>query len=218
MAAFGKASQEKHKGGAYMGKIKSALELALERTESIKGDRSSIDQFEAKQRGKKLANAFLENPGSGLEGELKKCPREERDALEQGVFDLLISQVSLPAVKEDRSRIEAAGKGLQAVIRDGNFTALYRQFLQEITRYLDEMTRYDELIRRQYAPKLRQKEEELSRRLGQEVRLDPFQDPEFVKVYSQTMTALKDNYQSLVDQVREQATLFFKKKDGPRRS
>ena len=51
-----------------MGKIKSALELALERTESIKGDRSSIDQFEAKQRGKKLANAFLENPWNGIEG------------------------------------------------------------------------------------------------------------------------------------------------------
>ena len=135
-----------------MGKIKSALELALERTESIKGDRSSIDQFEAKQRGKKLANAFLENPKDGLEGELKKCPHEEREALEQGVFDLLITQVNLPVVKDDRSRIEAAGRGLQAVIRDGRFTTLYRQFLQAISQYLDEMTQYYELLRRQYAP------------------------------------------------------------------
>jgi hypothetical protein len=201
-----------------MGKIKSALELALERTESIKGDRSSIEQFEAKQRGKKLANAFLDKPGEGLEGELKKCPREEREALEQGVFDLLISQVNLPSVKEDQSRIEAAGKGLQAVIRDNNFTALYRQFLQEIARYLDEMSHYDELIRRQYAPKLRQKEEELSRRLGQEVRIDPFQDPEFVKLYAQAMNVLKENYQGMVDQVREQAAVLFEKKGVRRRS
>jgi hypothetical protein len=201
-----------------MGKIKSALELALERTESIKGDRSSIDQFEAKQRGKKLANAFLENPRDGLEGELKKCPKEEREALEQGVFDLLVTQINLPAFKEDQSRIEAAGKGLQAVIRDGRFTALYKQFLQAIAQYLNEMTQYDEAIRRQYAPKLRQKEEELSRRLGQEVRLDPFQDPEFVQFYSQTMNALKENYQSLTNQVREQATLLFEKKSGQHRS
>jgi hypothetical protein len=201
-----------------MGKIKSALELALERTESIKGDRNSIDQYEAKQRGKKLANAFLENPGDGLEGELKKCPKEERDALEQGVFDLLLSQVNLPAVKEDRDRIEAAGKGLQAVIRDGRFSALCRQFLQAIDQYLNEMTQYDELIRRQYAPKLRQKEEELSRRLGREVQLDPFQDPEFVKLYAQNMNALKESYQALVDQMREQAALLFEKKGNPRRS
>jgi hypothetical protein len=191
--------------------------LALERTDSIKGDRSSIDQYEAKQRGKKLANAFLENPKEGFEGELKKCPKEEREALKQGIFDLLITQVNLPAVKEDQARIEAAGKGLQMVMGDGRFAALYKQFLQAITQYLGEMTQYDELIRRQYAPKLRQKEEELSRRLGREVQIDPFQDPEFVKVYAQAMNSLKENYQGLVSQVREQATLLFEKTGGPQR-
>jgi hypothetical protein len=197
-----------------MGKIKSALELALERTESIQGDRSSIDQFEAKQRGKKLANAFLENPRDGLEGELKKCPKEELEALKQGIFDLLVTQINLPVVKDDQSRIEAAGKGLQTVIGDSRFAALCKQFLQAIAQYLNETAQYDEAIRRQYAPKLRQKEEELSRRLGQEVRIDPFQDSEFVKFYSQTMNALKENYQGLVNQVREQATLLFTKKGG----
>jgi hypothetical protein len=197
-----------------MGKIKSALELALERTESVKGDRSSIDQFEAKQRGKKLANAFLENPGDGLEGELKKCPKEELGALKQGIFDLLVTQINLPVVKEDQGRIEAVGRGLQAVMGDGRFAALYKQFLQAAVQYLNEIARYDEALRQQYAPKLRQKEEELSRRLGRELKLDPFQDPEFVKMYTQTMNALKENYQGMVDQVREQATLLFEKKNG----
>jgi hypothetical protein len=197
-----------------MGKIKSALELALERTESVKGDRSSIDQYEAKQRGKKLANAFLENPGEGLEGELKKCPKEELGALKQGIFDLLITQVNLPVLKDDQRRIEAAGRGLQTVIGDNRFAALYKQFLQAAAQYLSETERYDQAIRQQYAPKLRQKEEELSRRLGRELRLDPLQDPEFVQIYTQTMTALKENYQGLVDQVREQAALLFGKKSG----
>jgi hypothetical protein len=201
-----------------MGKIKSALELALERTESIKGDRSSIELFEAKRRGKKLAAAFLENPKEGFEGELKKCPKEERDALKQGIFDLLVTQITLPAVKEDQSRIEAAGKGIQAVMGDGRFAALFKQFLQAIAQYLSEMAQYEELIRRQYAPKLRQKEEELSRRLGREVQIDPFQDPEFVKLYAQAMNSLKENYQGLVDQVREQAVLLFEKRDGRLRS
>jgi hypothetical protein len=192
-----------------MGRIKSALELALERTESVKGDKGSIEQFEAKQRGKRIANAFLENPKDGLEGELKKCPREELGALRQGIFDVLIAQVTLPAAKDDEKRIEAAGKGLQAVIGDPHFGALYRQFLQALSKYLDETAQYDEAIRRQYAPKLRQKEEELSRRLGRRVQIDPFQDPEFVTFYNQNMSALKGNYQALTDQVREQATELF---------
>ncbi|MDR1596858.1 MAG: hypothetical protein LBR99_04045 [Treponema sp.] len=193
-----------------MGRIKSALELALERTEGVKGDKGSIDQFEAKQRGKRLANGFLENPKDGLEGELKKCSGEELEALKQGIFDVLIAQVTLPVTKDDEKRIEAAGKGLQAVIGDPRFGALYKQFLQALSKYLNEMAQYDEAIRRQYAPKLRQKEEELSRRLGRHIQIDPFQDPEFVTFYNQNMNALKGNYQTLVDQVREQAAELFK--------
>jgi hypothetical protein len=192
-----------------MGRIKSALELALERTEGVKSDKGSIDQFEAKQRGKRLANVFLEHPKDGLEGELKKCPKEELGALKQGIFDALIAQVILPVTKDDEKRIEAVGKGLQAVIGDPRFGVLYKQFLQVLSKYLDEMAQYDEAIRRQYAPKLRQKEEELARRLGRHVQIDPFQDPEFVAFYNQNINALKGNYQTMVDQVRQQATELF---------
>jgi hypothetical protein len=195
-----------------MGRIKSALELALERTESVKSDKGSIDQFEAKQRGKKLANAFLENPKDGLEGELKKAPKEELGAIKQGIFDVLIAQVTLPLTKEDEKRIEAAGKGLTAVIADPHFGILYKQFLQAISQYLGEMAQYDEAIRRQYAPKLRQKEEEFARRYGRAVKIDPLQDPEFLAFYNQNMNALKGNYQTLADQVREQATGLFEKR------
>jgi hypothetical protein len=188
-----------------MGRIKSALEIALERTESVKTDKGSIDLYEAKQRGKRLANAFLENPqDSKLEAELKKAPKEQLQALKQGIFDVLLSQITLPLAKEDEARIAAAGKGLQAVIGDPHFGALYKQFLQAIGQYLDEAANYGEAIQRQYAPKLRQKEEELSRRYGRQVKIDPFQDPEFLTFYNQNINALKNNYQAMIDQVREQ--------------
>jgi hypothetical protein len=199
-----------------MGRIKSALELALERTESVKGDKGSIDQYEAKQRGKRLANAFLDKSAAdkdaeGFEGELKRTPKEQQASLKQGIFDVLIAQVNLPVTPEDTKRIEAAGKGLQAVIGDLRFGALYKQFLQALAQYQSELTQYDEAIRRQYAPKLRQKEEDLSRRLGRHVQIDPFQDPEFAAFYNQNINALKGNYQAMADQVREQAVLLFAK-------
>jgi len=46
--------------------------------------------------------------------------------------------------------------------------------------------------------------------LGRAVKLDPFQDPEFVAFYNQNMNTLKDRYQSVIDQVREQAGQAFK--------
>jgi hypothetical protein len=188
-----------------MGRIKSALEIALERTEAVKTDKASIGLFEAKQQGKRLANAFLGDPSKSLEDALKKHPKDHQESLKQGIFDVLIPQITLPVTKDDMQRIEAVGKGLRVLINDGHFATMYKQLIQVLTRFLDEVAHYDQAIRQQYAPKLRQKEEELSRRFGREVRLDPFQDPEFVTFYNQNLNALKANYQVAVDQVRNEA-------------
>ncbi|GHU92511.1 hypothetical protein FACS189479_01700 [Spirochaetia bacterium] len=192
-----------------MGRIKSALEIALERTDSVKSNKGTIDQFEAKQQGKKLANQFLENNKADLADAIKKAPKDQQPSLKQGIFDVLLSQITLPLSKDDEKRIEAVGRGLQIVINDNRFAALYKQLTQVLARYLDELVQYDEAIRRQYEPKLRQKEEELARRYGRAVKLDPFQDPEFVAFYNQNMNALKGQYQTAVDQVRAEAQRIF---------
>jgi hypothetical protein len=186
----------------------------MERSGSIKGDKGSIDQFEAKQRGKKVANKFLESAGGGdavsLEQEIRKTPEGQRKAFRQGIFDVLLSRLTLPLAKDDEKRVEAAGRGLQAVIGDGKFAAVCKQLSQYLSRYMAEERQYDAALRQQYAPRLRQKEEEFTRRTGQQIRLDPFQDPEFVAFYNQNMNALKANYQQIVDQAKEQAVSLFK--------
>jgi hypothetical protein len=196
-----------------MGRIKSALEIALVRTESVKSDRGSIDQFEAKQQGKRLANQFLEDPKSlSLEEAVKKTPREQQLSLKQGLFDVLISQINLPVSGDDEKRLDTAAKGLGTLINNSRFNALYKQLGQLLSQYLNQVDQYEEAIKRQYEPKLRQKEEELSRRLGRQVQIDPFQDPEFVSFYNQNMNALKENYKAAVDEFRSEAHALFEKK------
>ncbi|MDR1143389.1 MAG: hypothetical protein LBK77_04105 [Spirochaetaceae bacterium] len=192
-----------------MGRIKSALEIALERTENVKGDKASIGLFEAKQKGKKLANDYIEKASSGSAGslaeEINKAPKEERDSLKQGALDVLIAQITLPAVPEDLTRLQAVGNALTSLIAGRPFAQYYQQFLAEVNHYLEQAAQFEEAIKRQYAPKLRQKEEELARRLGRQVKIDPFQDPEFIAFYNQNINALKGNYETLAEQVREQA-------------
>ncbi|MDR1655058.1 MAG: hypothetical protein LBR96_03585 [Treponema sp.] len=193
-----------------MGRIKSALEIALERTESVKSDKGSINQHEAKNRGKRLANQYL-NEGISLEAEIKKAPKDEQESLKQGIFDVLSGMIKLPAEEEDLKRLEAVGKGLSLLVNNNRFAGIYRQLREALSRYLQETAQYEEAIARQYEPKLRQKEEELSRRMGRQIRLDPFQDPEFVAFYNQHMNALRDKYQAAIDQVREEAAALFGK-------
>jgi hypothetical protein len=192
-----------------MGKIKSALEIALERTESVKSDKDSIGHFEAKQKGKKLANAFLEGTIKSLGEEIKKEAANEHSNIKQGIFDVLISQIILPVVKEDLKRIESSCQGLISIIGNKRFEEMTRQFIQIMNQYLNDVAQYEEAIKRQYGPKLRQKEEELSRRFGRPVKLDLNQDQEFAALFNQNLNALKANYQSAVDQVREEAKRLF---------
>ena len=192
-----------------MGKIKSALEIALERTDSVKSDKSSIGQFEAKQKGKKLANEYLNGNIKSLADEIKIAPKEEQSSLKQGLFDVLISQITLPAATEDLKRIDSAGLGLNAVIGGRKFPEISKQLNQIMNQYLDESAKYEDAIKRQYAPKLRSKEEELSRRMGRPVKLDPFQDPEFVAFFNQNMNTLRENYQAAINQAREEALRLF---------
>ena len=194
-----------------MGRIKSALEIALERTESVKTDRSSINIFEAKQQGKRIANAFLADPSKDLENELKHYPPDQWESIKQGMFEVLLPQITLPVAADDLPRIEAVGKSLQLLMKNvpskegARFAAMYKQLIQVLSQYLGQAAQFEQALRQQYAPKLRQKEEELSRRMGREVRLDPFQDPEFAAFYNQNLNALKANYQAVVDEVRDEA-------------
>ncbi|MDR2194834.1 MAG: hypothetical protein LBP19_10315 [Treponema sp.] len=195
-----------------MGKIKTALEIALERTESIKSDKATIEQFEAKQTGKRFANSFLDNPDENaklLEDAIKKAPPEWRTSLKEGMFEVLLSRINLPATQEDKTHLSAVGKGLHVLIKDNHFHALYRQLLDVLSRYLEETAQYEDAIKQQYEPRLRQKEAELSKRYGQTVKLDPFQDPEFAAFYRQNMESFKANYQAPVDQVRRKAAEAF---------
>jgi hypothetical protein len=195
-----------------MGRIKSALEVALERTDQIQGDKSSLEQYDARQQGKKLANEYLEGEPSSppaLETALKKAPDAVKAAMRQGLLDVFLARISLPQDENDVKRLDALGKGLQVVIRDPRLPALWKQFQAAASRYLDESAQYEEAIKRQYAPQLRKKEAELSRRLGQEVRLDPFQDPEFVAFYKKNIDALRANYEAVVQDLREQLDGFL---------
>jgi hypothetical protein len=192
-----------------MGEIKTAREIALEKTENVKGDKAGIEQFEAKQLGKKLANAFLTGEAD-LASEIKKISVGKKESLKQGIFDVLVSQIALPAVGAvGEDKIEKVGKGLASVIDNKQLASFFQQLIQIISQYLQEFSQYEQAIRQQYAPKLRHKEEELSRRLGRDVHIDPLQDPEYIAFYNQHINSLKGNYEPVIEQAKEEARRMF---------
>ncbi len=193
-----------------MALIKSALEIALERTKDMKADPAALKSFELKQEGQKLAGEFLSNPAAvDLEARIKSIPKEDRGCLRQAVFGVLAARIQLPLTKAGISpeTLETLAKGFSALTSspfpDKRVAGLLKQIEDFLARYLEDASNLDAALRKQYAPKLQRKEQELAARTGQAVRLDPLSDPEFLNVYQQNVGRLKSQYQSALDKAKE---------------
>jgi hypothetical protein len=76
---------------------------------------------------------------------------------------------------------------------------------------MDERKRLLEAVERQYAPKLRKKEEDLSRQLGRPVKVNPAADPEFQGLMRQYFSQLDAKYEEVLAGAKEEIKTAFSK-------
>ncbi len=192
-----------------MAAIKSALEIAMERTKDLKVDQKALAATAARNEGKKLAGEFLANPeATDIAKKLSALTKDKQKDARAGVFEVLSSRVQLPLSAASDPGIEhaplaAAFKALASgPLGDKKITGLFEQLTGFLKQYLEDAKHIDEAVRKQYAPRLKQKEQELSSRSGRPVHLDPMNDPEFMAFYKQNVGQLKTQYQEALDKAK----------------
>jgi len=201
-----------------MAMIKSALELALERTKDLEVDEAALEARELKQEGKRAAGKYLDDPEStDLAAELAAFPKEKRKAAREGMYESLVSQLQLPTNELALEKYPVVSKGLLALaasagngllggvggaVAEKRAAALLQQLEGFFKQYLEDMKNVEQAIRKQWAPKLREKERQLAQRMGQDVRLDPMTDPEFSAFYKQNVSAVRQQYLDALDKAR----------------
>lgn len=195
-----------------MGEIKSALELALEKTAEIKSDPEAVRAHEAQVRGKRLFASLRENPDLDVKKALKAEKKDERQWVRQGFFDVILANLTLPAGEQDLRTLDPIERGLLAVINDSHgVKTLMEQIRQFFRRYLDDRQQLMEGLRKQYEPRLREKERQLAQQYGRPVRLDPSSDPEFGKALQEHLGQLQGSYKNAYEQVFAHLKTMFEK-------
>lgn len=186
-----------------MGEIKSALEIALEKTAHIEGDISSIQNREYRNDGKRLANHFLD---TGDSEELLKAfaqtQEDRRDSVREGAVSILLAAIKLPVEEADTEKTARIGGGLEALIPGQGITAMFGQVEQIFKQYLSEWDQTKKALEQQFMPKLRAKQQEMARRYGQAVPMELTQDPEYASAFSRAKRALDEKYEMVVEEVR----------------
>lgn len=193
-----------------MAEIKSALELALERTKDIKSDPESLRRHQAQDDGKRLYARLLEDPEFDLTGALKKVDRDRRSWVREGLFSVARSNLTLPQSEAELEKLTTIERALSELVRDkGMLKELLNQVRQFFQQYLQDREQLTEELRRQYEPRMKQKEQQMAQQYGRQVQLDPATDPEFSRVLQDHIGQLEGQYRGALQQVDEHLQTMF---------
>jgi len=195
-----------------MAEIKSALEIALAKTAGMETDRSKIAAKQLKIEGRKSALAYLDDKLTVKElvESLKKHKGDEKSAFRLGAAESLISCVKLPSDEDYKGVFTKAASGLAAISdQPSDVEQMLSQLGQFFDQYIQNRDQMEKQLTAQFEPLLKQKEEALFAQTGNRIHMDPLDDPEFQKAYTQNMGNLSKNYSEALAQAKGQLREFL---------
>jgi len=189
--------------------IKSALEIALERSKDVEADREALEANQFVTEGKKLVSRFFADAEAdeqpNLKAGIEKFDKKQQQWVREGVLQALLANLKLPADEMSMLQSKRAAKGFAALASDTRqLSRLLNQVEQFLGDYLEERKRLVGAVEQRYAPMLRQKEQEMSRQMGQPVKIDPMMDPGFQKMLRENLAMLEDRYGEVLGQARQE--------------
>ena len=191
--------------------IKSALEIALAKTDSIKSDKLALSAAEGREEGKKLASAFFQNSEMDLAKELKNLPEEKLSAAKEGFFQIVFANIVLPRDEKDIKILDPIAKALGILTgKTSQVDTLKNQLAQFFAQWLGDKKQLEEAIWQKLGPMMKQKEEQVSRQMGRQVKIDPKSDPDYMKAYNANIGNLESQYGSALAQAKEDLAAMMK--------
>ncbi len=186
-----------------MSKIKSALELALEKTKNFTVDKEKMEENKYKKIGKMAVSKLFGESDYQINDSLKGLNNKQKKWMKQGMLDVLLSNFILPKDKTALAGFKKVEQVFYKIINNINYLkTVFTKLHSFFGEYIEEKEHVQELINQQYAPHLKQKEEELSKKLGKEVKIDPAQDPEYVSIVRNNMLQIESKYQTTLTKAK----------------
>ncbi len=189
-----------------MSKIRSAWEIALEKTENIEIDRDKLRKEENMRKARSLAGSFLNGDEQMTVSDLEKqyAAIEDRSAAKEGIKLSLMQNITLSAEEDVTNRYEKL-LSLASLVSKGNedVTALMNQIVSFLRQYPQHRKQLVEQLKQHFAPMLEQKASQLKEKYGQDVPLSAENDPEFIKIAQQNLDQLAKQYEDTLRDAKE---------------
>ena len=192
-----------------MGKIKSALEIAMEKTENIAIDENKIRINQENDRIRRIAGEYLakEERDDDL---LKGLEDYDDETLKRALRNLMLSSLTLPTYEVVDDRYERLEEIMKRIMKDDKeATELYERIINFLKQYPLHRKQLVEALKKQLEPMLEQKSEEMSQKLGRAVKLTIEDDKETLEIIEQNLERLEKQYSENLNQAKKSLEAFF---------
>lgn len=186
-----------------MGEIRSAIDIAMEKTAHIEGDASGAANRALRNEGKKAASEYLEKQDPDiLLSPLSGKKKDDILIVREGMIQIFLASIRLPTTEEDTAKTAYVGAGLEAVLPQSGMADMFGQVEQIMKQYLIEQDNLKKTLEQQFAPRLRAKQQEMERRYGQKIPIELHQDPEYIAALSKNKRMLEQRYGAVIEEIR----------------
>lgn len=190
-----------------MGRIRSAWEIALEKTQDIEIDKTKLEKENNITAARTLAGRYLNYDEEMSEDALKKEYEKIAglDGVRDGIRTSIMQNLTLPSetVLNDRyERLETLASLISG--NDSQVMSLMRQITAFLKQYPEHQKQLYEQLKEHFRPMLEEKAQQLREKYGQDIPLSLENDKEFVQVANKQLEELRKQYESNLDAAKSQ--------------
>ncbi len=190
-----------------MGRIRSAWEIALEKTQDIAIDKAKLEKENNITAARTLAGRYLNYDEEMSEDVLKKEYEkiEGLDGVRDGIRTSIMQNLTLPSetVLNDRyERLETLASMISG--NDSQVMSLMGQITAFLKQYPEHQKQLYEQLKEHFRPMLEEKAQQLREKYGQDIPLSLENDKEFVQVANKQLEELRKQYESNLDAAKSQ--------------
>ncbi|OHD11582.1 MAG: hypothetical protein A2Z96_02045 [Spirochaetes bacterium GWB1_48_6] len=179
-----------------MGLIKSAFELAMEKSEGLTVDKEALKQENSFKKGRTIGLKSLSEGVDFFKKEWKLLETDKEFSLKDGklgVMEAWLSTFTLKIIPEGDKTILPLDS-LMDILTGKSSSEILSQIKELLDQFQQDAIQLKTAIIQQLGPRLKQRAEQMAAQSGTAMRYVMERDPEFVKVMNQNLEKLREQY------------------------
>lgn len=184
--------------------IKSALELAMERADNIKVDKTELKRKECEKSGKEAASQFLNRPKYDFKKWLSEIKDEDKKVILEGVIWVFNKNITLPNTTADVDKLLKIKEGYLLILdREEEVNTIFKQLTEVFQQYIENSKALLEQCKSEFAPKLQQKAMQIAQQTGQLQPIEPETDRDFIEFHREQQEKVSEHFKAFIKQLTD---------------